>query len=127
MKQRNSPQNKEQEETTARDLTNTDTSKMSEPEFTIMTIRILAAVENRLESLSVEIKKKKKVKTSQDEIKNAITELQSRMDAVVARMDEAEQRISDTEDKLMENNEAEKKREIKAKEHNLRLEKSVSH
>ena len=49
------------------------------------------------------------------------------MDAAAARMDEAEQRISDTEDKLMENNEAEKKREIKAKEHNLRLEKSVSH
>ena len=36
-------------------------------------------------------------------------------------MDEAEQRISDTEDKLIENNEAEKKREIKAKEHNLRI------
>ena len=37
-------------------------------------IRILAGVENRLESLSAEIKE---VKTSQDEIKNAITELQS--------------------------------------------------
>ena len=36
-------------------------------------------------------------------------------------MDEAEQRISDTEDKLMENNEAEKKREMKAKEHNLQI------
>ena len=36
-------------------------------------------------------------------------------------MDEAEQRISDTEDKLIENNEAEKKREIKAKEHELRI------
>ena len=33
-------------------------------------------------------------------------------------MDEAEQRISDIEDKL---NEAEKKREMKAKEHNLRI------
>ena len=38
------------------------------------------------------------------------------MDAVAARMDEAEQRISD-----IENNEAEKKREIKAKEHDLRI------
>ena len=65
MKQRNSPQKKEQEETTARDLTNTKTSKMFEPEFRITIIRILAEVKNRLESLSVEIKE---VKTSQDEI-----------------------------------------------------------
>ena len=38
------------------------------------------------------------------------------MDAAVEMMDEAEQRISNIEDKLMENNEAEKQREIKAKE-----------
>ena len=38
------------------------------------------------------------------------------MDAAAPRMDEAEQQISDTEDKLIENNEAEKKRETKAKE-----------
>ena len=44
---------------TARDLTNTDTSKMSEPEFIITIIRILAGVENRLESFSVEIKEVK--------------------------------------------------------------------
>ena len=107
MKQRNSPQKKEQEEMRARDLINTDTSKMSEPEFRIMIIRILAGAENRLESLYAEIKE---VKYSQNDIKNAITELQSWMDAAAARMDEAEQRISDIEDKRMETNEAEKKR-----------------
>ena len=47
---------------------------MSEPEFRVMVIRILAGVENRLESLSVDIKEGK---ANQDEIKNAITELQS--------------------------------------------------
>ena len=78
-----------------------------------MIIRILAGVENRLESLSAEIKE---VKNSQNEIKNAITELQSWMDAAVAQMDEAEQRISVIEDNLIENNEAEKTTEIKAKE-----------
>ena len=36
-------------------------------------------------------------------------------------MDEAEQRMSTIEDKLIENNKAEKKREIKAKEHDLRF------
>ena len=104
-KRRNSSQKKKHEETTARDLTNTDTSKMSEPKFRITIIRILAGVENRLESRSAEIKE---IKNSQNEIKNSITELQSQMDAVEARMDEAEQRISDIEDKLMENNEGEK-------------------
>ena len=72
---------------TTRDLINTYTSKMSEPEFRI-TIRILAGVETILESLSAEIKE---VKSSQDEIKNAITELQSLMDATAATMDETEQ------------------------------------
>ena len=43
------------------------------------------------------------------------------MDAAAARMDEAEQRINYIEDKLIENNEAEKKRQIKAKEHDLRI------
>ena len=57
MKQRNSLQKKEHEEVTARDLINTDTSKMSEPEFRITIIRILAGVENRLESLSAELNK----------------------------------------------------------------------
>ena len=64
-KRRNSPQKKDHEETTARDLTNTETSKISEPEFRITIIRILAAVKNRLESLSAEIKE---VKNSQNEI-----------------------------------------------------------
>ena len=53
--------------------------------------------------------------------KNTRTELQSQIDATSARKDEAEQRISNIEDKLMENNEAEKKREIKAREHDLRI------
>ena len=105
MKQRNSLQKKEHEEMTARDLTNTDTSKMSEPEFRIMIIRILAGVKNRLESLSAEIKEVK----NRMKFKNAIIKLQSQMDAAAARMDEAEQRISDIEDKIIQNNEAEKK------------------
>ena len=43
------------------------------------------------------------------------------MDAMVARMDEAEQEISDIEDKLTKNNEAEKKGETKAKEHEIKI------
>ena len=83
---------------------------MSEPEFRITIVRILAGVKNRLESLPEEIKE---VKTSQDEIKKCHN-WAAISNAMVARMDEAEQRISDIEDKLMENDEAEKKRETKA-------------
>ena len=66
MKQMNSPQKKKHEETTARHLTNTETSKISEPQFRITIIRILAGVKNRSESLSAEIKE---VRNSQNEIK----------------------------------------------------------
>ena len=58
-KRRNSPQKKEHKKMTARDLTNTDTNEMSEPEFRITRIRILAGVKNKLESLSAEIKEEK--------------------------------------------------------------------
>ena len=44
-------------------------------------------------------------------------DMQSLMDATVTRVNEAGQQISDIEDKLMENNEAEEKKETKAKEH----------
>ena len=59
---------------TARDLINTDNSKMSQPEFRGMITKILAWVENGLESLSVEIRE---VKSSQGETKHAINELES--------------------------------------------------
>ena len=61
---------------------------MSELEFRITIIRILAGVEKSIESISVEIKE---VKPCQDEIKNVITELQSLMHATAAGMDEVEQ------------------------------------
>ena len=50
---------------TINDLIKKDTSKMSEPEFRITIVRILAGVENRLESFSAEIKE---VNTSWDEM-----------------------------------------------------------
>ena len=59
---------------TARGLINTDISKMSELEFRTMIIRIVAGLKKSIESLFVETKE---VKSSQDEIKNAITEIQS--------------------------------------------------
>jgi len=45
----------------------------------------------------------KDLKTSQAEIKNAITEMQNRLDVITTRMEEAEELIGDIEDKIMEN------------------------
>ena len=60
-------------EFTPRERTRTDISKMSGLEFRII-VRILAGVEKSIDSLSAEIKE---VKSSQEEIKSAITERQS--------------------------------------------------
>ena len=45
---------KEYEETTARDLTDTDASKVSDAEFRVTIVRILAGVQKSLESLCAE-------------------------------------------------------------------------
>ena len=54
-------------------------------------------------------------------LKNTTNEMQSQMAATAARMADTEQQVSDIENKFMENNEAEKKRETKAKEHDIRI------
>ena len=74
---------------------------MSELEFRITIIRILAGVEKKnIEFLYAEIKQ---VKSSQDEIRNAITKIQSQMYAKMARVGKAQQQISYIEDRSMEN------------------------
>ena len=82
MRWRNSPQEREQEVVfTTRDLINRDISKMPEIEFKTI-IKILAGLEKGIEDireyLSIEIKE---LKSSQVEIKNAITKMQSEMEA----------------------------------------------
>lgn len=66
-----------------------DISKISELEFRIMIIRLLAGLTKRIkdtrESLSAEIK------SNQVEIKNALTEMQSNMDARTVRVNESEE------------------------------------
>ena len=98
-------------------LINTDISKMSELEFRTMIIRMLSGVEK---NHRIPFCGDKRLKSSQDEIENAITEMQSQMDAKAARMDKAEQQTSDVGNKIMEKNGAEQKK-TKGKEHDTRL------
>ena len=72
-RRRNSPQKKNQEEITARDLLKTDISSIPEQEFIITVIRIRAeleiSIEDPRETLAAEIKD---LKMSQAEIKKML-------------------------------------------------------
>lgn len=116
----NSPQKKDQEETTARDLLKTDISNASEQELRTTAIRILAgfeSIEDTRETLTAKIKD---LKTSQAEIKNVINEIQNQLDIITTRIEEAEERTGNIEDKIVENKEAER-RERKLLDHEYRL------
>ena len=113
-KQKNSPQKNLQEMTTANKLIKNDLNNITESEFRIMVIKLIAGLENSIEdsreSIATEIKG---LRNSQEELKNAINELQNKMEMTTARIEEAEERIGELEDKIMEKEEAEKKRDKK--------------
>ena len=94
-----SPQKKGQEEITARGLLKMDVSNISEQEFRTTVIRLLAglkkSIEDTGETLAAEIKD---LRTSQDEIRSAITEMQNKLDTVTMRIEEAEERIGEIEE-----------------------------
>ena len=76
-----------------------DISKMSELEFRIMIIKIIAGLgksrKDTRESLSGEIKE---LKSNQVEMQKGITEVAINTGGLTARMNEAEERISDIKD-----------------------------
>ena len=117
-KRKNSPQKNVQEITTANELIKNDLNNITESEFRIIVIKLIAGLENSIEdsreSIATEIKG---LRNSQEELKNAINELQNKMEMTTARIEEAEERIGELEDKIMEKEEAEKKRDKKIQEY----------
>ena len=89
MKWKNSPQKKFQEEVTAKELIKTDISNITEQEFRIIAIRLIAGLENSIkdsrESLATEIKG---LRNSHEELKNALNEMQNKMETTTARLEE---------------------------------------
>ena len=75
---KNSPQKREQEAVlTARDLISMDISEMSELEFRIMIIKILAGIEKTIEDTKESLSgEKKELKSNQVELKKVINEMQ---------------------------------------------------
>ena len=100
----------------------TDINNISESEFRIKVIRLIAglekSIEYRRESIAAKIKE---LKTSHDELKNNVNEVQNKLEAVTARIEEAEGRLSEMEDEMMEKYEAEKKRDQKILDHQGRI------
>ena len=100
-RRRNSQQRKEPESmSSATELMDMDTSKMSEIEFRIVIMKSIARLEksisDRIESLRAE------VRSNQAELRNTMNEMQSKLDILNSRVHEAEDRMSDLEDKLIE-------------------------
>ena len=116
-KRKNAPQ-KNLQEITANELIKKDLNNITESEFRIIVIKLIAGLENSIEdsrqSLATEIKG---LKNSQEELKNTLNEMQNKMEMTTARIEEAEERIGELEDKVMEKEEAEKKRDKKIQEY----------
>ena len=113
-KWKNSPQKKFQEVATANEFTKTDLSNITEKEFRVIVIKLIAgldkSIEDSRESIAIEIKG---LKNSHEELKNAINEGQNKMEVTTAQIEETEERIGGFKDKIVGKEEAEKKRDKK--------------
>ena len=114
MKQKNSPQKKFQEEMATKELIKTDINSITEQEFKIIVIKLIAglgkSIEDSRESIAAEVKE---LKNSHDELTNVINGMQNEMEETAAWIEEAKGKIGELEDKIMEKDEAEKKRDKK--------------
>ena len=95
---------------TANELIKNILNNITESEFRLIVIKLIAGLEKSTEdsreSIATEIKG---LRNSQEELKNAINELQNKMETTTARIEEAEEKIGELEDKIMEKEEAEKR------------------
>ena len=98
---------------TAKELIKKDLNNITESEFRIIVIKLIAGLENsikdRRESIATEIKG---LRNSQEELKISVNELQNKMEMTTAQIEEAEERIGALEDKLWKKRKL-RKREIK--------------
>ena len=113
MKWKDSPQKKLQEVATANELIKNDLSNITENEFKIIVIKLIAGLEKSRGQLRIYCYRDQGTKKQSGGAKNVINELQNKMEVTTSRNEEAEERIGELEDKIMEKEEAEKKRDNK--------------
>ena len=106
---------KEQDEITARNLSEMETSNRPAGEFKAVIIKIVTRLEKRVEDLSETLSKEmeaiKKKKQKQSEVKNVINQIKNTPDKMNSRPEEVEEQIINLEHTVMESNQAEQVRE----------------
>ena len=113
-RQRNTQQMKEQGKNPP-DLKNEEEiGSLPEKEFTIMMIKMIQNLGNRMEKIQEMFNKDlEKLKNKQTMMNNKINEIKNSLQGINNRISEAEERISDLEDKIVEITTAEHNKEKK--------------
>jgi len=110
-RQRNMSQIKEQDKIRVGDLSETEISNMSDSEFKVTLIKMLARIEEGLQDLHETLHQEiGDIKKNQLELLDSLNGNKNRPPGINSKQEEVEERISHLEDRVMESNQAEQMR-----------------
>ena len=120
--QRNMQQKKEQSKNPPDQTNEEKIGSLPEKEFTVMIVKVIQNLTNRMEKIREMFKKDLELKSKQTMMNNTINEIKYTLEGTSSRVTEVEEQISDLEDKIVEITAAEqnKKKKIKGIEDSLR-------
>ena len=109
-RQRNTTQMKEKTINTEVQINEEEIGKLPEKEFSIMIIKMIKILENKMEKMQESINKDiEELQNKHTETSNIITEIKNTLEGI-NRISEAEERISELKDKMVEINYEEQNR-----------------
>ena len=114
---------KEQTRNTEVQINEEEIGKLAEKEFSIMLIKMIKILENKVEKMQESINKDiEELKNKHTETNNTITEIKNTLEGIHSRISEAEERISELNDKTVEitSEEQNKVKRMKRTEDSLR-------
>ena len=102
-RQRNTAQMKEQMRNTEVQINEEEIGKLPAKEFTIMTVKMIKNIENKMEEMQESINKDlEELKNKHAEKNNTTPEIKNTLEGINSRISEAEERISELENKMVE-------------------------
>ena len=111
-RQRNTQQMKEQGKNPPDQTNEEEISSLPEKEFTVMIVKMIQNVGNRMEKIQETFNKDlEELKNKQTMMNSTINEIKNFLEGINSRITEAEERISDMEDKVAEITTAEQNKE----------------